>query len=126
MDTTGNILKYRFKHMVKADLEFKLFTKFGVGASYRYYSRMQNIDKAFTEIEQLTHDASPYLAEIKAVDYWKNHDGFHVFDARVSYQMLEKQKLSLIANNLFNVDYSLRPLKIESPRTIAIQYVLTL
>jgi outer membrane receptor for ferric coprogen and ferric-rhodotorulic acid len=87
---------------------------------------MQNIDKAFTEIEQLTHDASPYLAEIKAVDYWKNHDGFHVFDARVSYQMLEKQKLSLIASNLFNVDYSLRPLKIESPRTIAIQYVLTL
>jgi len=126
MDTTGNILKYRFKHMVKADLEFKLFTKFGVGASYRYYSKMQNIDKAFTEIEQLTHDASPYLAEIKAVDYWKKHDGFHVFDARVSYQLLEKQKLSLIASNLFNVDYSLRPLKIESPRTIAIQYVLTL
>lgn len=126
MDTTDNILKYRFKHMIKADLEFKLFTKLGVGFSYRYYSRMQNIDKAFTEIEQLTHDASPYLAEIKAVDYWKTHDGFHIFDARASFQMNEKQKLSLICNNLLNTDYSLRPLKIESPRTIALQYVLTL
>ncbi|MCK6648219.1 MAG: TonB-dependent receptor [Bacteroidia bacterium] len=126
MDTTDNILKYRFKHMIKADLEFKLFTKLGIGFSYRYYSRMQNIDKAFTEIEQLTHDASPYLAEIKAVDYWKTHDGFHVFDARASFQMNEKQKLSLICNNLLNTDYSLRPLKIESPRTIALQYILTL
>lgn len=126
MDTTDNILKYRFKHMIKADLEFKLFTKVGLGFSYRYYSRMQNIDKAFTEIEQLTHDASPYLAEIKAVDYWKTHDGFHIFDARASFQMNEKQKLSLICNNLLNTDYSLRPLKIESPRTIALQYVLTL
>ncbi|MBN8695503.1 MAG: TonB-dependent receptor [Bacteroidetes bacterium] len=126
MDTTDNILKYRFKHMIKVDIEFKLFTKLGIGFSYRYYSRMQNIDKAFTEIEQLTHDASPYLAEIKAVDYWKTHDGFHIFDARASFQMNEKQKLSLICNNLLNTDYSLRPLKIESPRTIALQYVLTL
>lgn len=125
MDTTDNILKYRFKHMAKADVELRIF-KFGVGVSYRYYSKMQNIDKAFTEIEELTQLASPYLAEIKAVDYWKNHNGFHVIDARISCEITEKQKLALICNNLLNRDYALRPLKIESPRTIAIQYVLTL
>jgi len=68
MDTTDNILKYRFKHMFKADVEFKIY-KFNVGVSYRYYSQMQNIDKAFQDIEQLTKDANVYFNEIKATDY---------------------------------------------------------
>ena len=37
----------------------------------------------------------------------------------------KKQKLSVVCNNIFNSMYSLRPLKIESPRNTAIQYVLT-
>lgn len=49
----------------------------------------------------------------------------YVSAARVNYQISKKQKLSLICNNIFNVDYSLRPMKIESPRTTALQYVLT-
>lgn len=122
LDTTGNILKYRFKHMFKADVEFKIF-HFGVGVSYRYYSRMQNIDKAFEDIEVLTSNANPYLYSIKATDYWKKHSGYNIWDARISCQVTEKQKLSLVCNNLLNVDYSLRPLKIESPRSTVIQYV---
>jgi iron complex outermembrane receptor protein len=124
MDTTGNVLKYRFKNMFKGDIEFKLF-KFAVGVSYRYYSKMQNIDKAFADIEQLTHDASPYLSEIKAVQFWKTHKSFNVWDARVSCQITERNKVSVICNNLFNLAYALRPMKIEAPRTTAIQYVYT-
>jgi len=128
MDTTDNILKYRFKHMVKADVEFKIF-KFNVGMSYRYYSRMQNIDKAIEDIETLTaadNDGPDYfLSDIKAINYWKKHKGFEIFDARISYQIKETQKIAIICNNVFNVDYSLRPLKVESPRTVAVQYVCT-
>ncbi len=128
MDTTDNILKYRFKHMGKADIEFKIY-KFNVGVSYRYYSKMQNIDKALEDIETLTasdNDAPvQFLDDIKATHYWKTHNGFNIFDARISYRVNEKMKLSIVCNNIFNIDYSLRPLKIESPRTTALQYVLT-
>jgi len=123
MDTTGNVLKYRFKHMFKGDIEIKIY-RFGIGCSYRYYSKMQNIDKAFEDIETLTA-ALPFVDDIKALDYWKSHYGFHIWDARLSCQITERQKVSVICNNLLNVDYSLRPMKIESPRTTAIQYVLT-
>ncbi len=122
MDTTGNILKYRFKHMAKADIEFKVY-RFGIGFSYRYYSRMQNIDRAFSDIEVLTSNTQPYLYSIKATKYWKTHYGFNVFDARLSCRLTERQKLSLICSNLFNIDYTLRPLKTEAPRTTSIQYV---
>ena len=123
MDTTDNILKYRFKHLFKADIEFKIY-KFSVGLSYRYYSKMQNIDKAFSNIEQITAD-SPYLNQIKGVSFWKSHAFTEVYDVRISYKISDKQKLSLVCNNLLNTTYSLRPLKVESPRTTAIQYVLT-
>lgn len=122
IDTNGNIMKYRFKHMVKVDVEFKIF-KFGLGVSYRYYSKMQNIDRAFNDIETLTSNAAPYLYPIQGTDYWKSHKGYNVWDARLSCQVTESQKLSLVCSNLLNVDYSLRPLKIESPRTTVIQYV---
>lgn len=124
LDTTGNILKYRFKHLVKADIEFRVY-KIGFGISYRYYSRMQNIDKAFATIEELTYNAYPYLNKIKATNYWRSHNGFNIFDARISYKVNDKQKLSLVCSNLFNVDYALRPMKIEAPRTTALQYVYT-
>lgn len=124
MDTTGNVLKYRFKHMVKADIEFRIY-KFGIGFSYRYYSKMQNVDKAFEDIESLTFNAQPFMKPIKVMDYWRSHAGFNIFDTRVSYKFNDKHKLSLVCNNLFNANYSLRPMKIEAPRTTSIQYIYT-
>lgn len=125
IDTTGHTMKYRFNHMIKGDLEFRIY-KFKLGFSYRYYSKMKNVDRAFQDIEIMTHDFSTYMHEIKIMDYWKNRNGFHIFDARLSYALSEKHKFSLICNNLFNNNYSLRPLKIEAPRTTSIQYILTL
>lgn len=123
MDTTDNILKYRFKHMVKGDIEFKIF-RFGLGFSYRGYSKMNNIDRAFQDVEVLT-SSGPYFNQIKAVNYWRTHTWIQIFDARISYSISKKQKVSIVCNNLLNTAYSLRPLKIEAPRTTSIQYVLT-
>lgn len=125
MDTTDNILKYRFKHMAKADVEFRIF-KFYIGGSYRYYSKMQNIDKAFEDVEILTSNAAPYLYPIKVVDNWKRQKFTQVVDMRVAWKINDNQRLSFVINNLFNQIYSLRPLKIESPRTIALQWVFTI
>lgn len=124
MDTTDNILKYRFKHMVKADVEVRVY-RFSLGFSYRYYSRMQNIDKAFTDLEELTGNAKDYFYEIKATRYWKTHFGFEVIDMRLACKLSDRHKVSFIVNNLLNADYSLRPMKIEAPRTTSIQYAYT-
>lgn len=124
MDTTDNILKYRFRHMFKGDIELKIY-RFSVGASCKYYSKMENIDRAFQDVEILTDGFYPNVYRIKGVWFWKLHHDIIVWDARISYTINSKQKLSIVCNNVFNVEYSLRPLKIESPRTAAIQYVLT-
>lgn len=124
MDTTDNILKYRFKHMFKADVELRAY-RFTVGFSYRYYSRMNNIDKAFEDLEVLTND-SPFFHEIRATNYWRTHYGFEVIDLRLGCKITGNHKISFIVNNLLNADYSLRPMKIESPRTASIQYVYSI
>ena len=123
MDTTGNILKYRFKHMVKADVEFKVF-RMTLGVSYKYYSRMENIDKAFEDIETTTVNID-FIDDIRVVDYWKKHKGFNIWDARIGCAVNSRTKVSLICSNLLNTEYMLRPLKMESPLTTAIQYVYT-
>lgn len=122
MDTTGNILKYRFKHMVKADVEFKIY-KFNLGFSYRYYSRMQNIDKAFQDLENLTANAYPYTDKITATGYWRSHWGAEVIDARIGYHLSTHHKISIVMSNVLNSAYSLRPMKIEAPRTTSVQYI---
>jgi iron complex outermembrane receptor protein len=123
IDTTGNVLKYRFRHMVKADLECRIH-RLGFGFSYRYYSKMENIDKAFETIEELTSSLKQ-ITDIKGVNWWRTHKGFHIFDARVNVKVDEHQKISLICSNVFNVPYALRPMKIEQPRTFAVQYYCT-
>lgn len=120
LNPNGNVMKYRYKHMVKADVDFKIY-KFNLGVSYRYYSKMQNIDKAFNDLEILTDN--PFFYQIKATNFWNAHNGFNIFDARVSYKINPKQKISFICNNVLNVTYMLRPMKLEAPRTTTIQYV---
>jgi len=124
IDTTGNVLKYRFQHMFKLDIEFKIY-RFNIGISNKYYTKMQNVDKAFQDVEILTEGFYPNIEKIKGVKYWKNHLDISVWDARLSYNVDKKQKVSIVCSNVFNEEYSLRPLKIESPRTAALQYVLT-
>ena len=124
MDTTDNVLKYRFKNMFKLDIEFKIY-RFNFGVSNKSYSKMQNIDKAFKSIEEATTNGQDFYDVIHATKYWASHKLISVWDARLSYQISTTQKLSIVCNNVFNVAYSLRPLKIEPPRNTALQYVLT-
>jgi outer membrane cobalamin receptor len=121
IDTMGNVMKYRYKHLVKGDVEFKIF-KFNFGMSYRHYSKMQNIDKAFEDLETLTNN--PFFSRISVIDFWKRHYGFDIFDARLSYKINPHHKISLICNNVTNLTYMLRPMKIEAPRTTTVQYVV--
>ena len=85
---------------------------------------MQNIDKAFYDLEVLTAFL-PQLADIRYLDYWAENkeNGVLVFDARLGYEFKEGNRIAVVVNNILNKTYSLRPMKIESPRTIAVQYL---
>lgn len=115
-DTTDNILKYRFRHLFKIDVEAIYKKRFSIGGSMRFYSFMENIDKTFYDLDQ------PYLLPTGIVEYREvNNSGSMVFDARVGFSINSHFSVSVISNNVANLEYSLRPLKIEAPRTIICQ-----
>lgn len=122
MDTTTNILKYRFQHTGKINIDWS-YKQFSAGFSGRYYSYIRNIDRAFKNLEVLTQ-FTPFESNIYYLDYWNAHKhGIVIFDARIGYELNDKMKLGLVVNNVANKEYALRPMKIESPRTTALQYV---
>jgi len=114
-DTTNNILKYRFQHIAKVDLQLT-WKYLSVGGSVRYYSYMQNIDQAFYNLDQPNQPGSG-IKEYRL----KNDHGITVFDARIGCKVAKHYKAAVVVNNLMNLEYSLRPLKMESPRTMALQ-----
>jgi outer membrane receptor protein involved in Fe transport len=116
-DTTNNILKYRFQHIAKLDLQLT-YKIFSMGGSWRYYSFMQNIDYAFYYFDK--HILPSGIVKYRE----KNNTGTQIFDARLGCNVTKKLKVAFVVNNVFNKSYSLRPLKIESPRTFALQLSL--
>jgi len=114
-DTTDYILKYRFRHTAKMDAE--LSWKFiAIGGDVRFYSFMENIDKTFYDLDK------PGLLQTGIKDYREtNNQGSWVYDARIRFMLSKIFSVSAIVNNVANKSYSLRPLKIESPRTLALQ-----
>ncbi len=122
LDSSGRILKYRFLHNIKADIEFTFFEKLGIGASAKYFSKIVNMDAIIKDFEQFTKDVD-ILQDVRYMDFYEsNRNGNWIFDARISYNLTEQHKIALIGANILNRSYSLRPLKIEPPRTIMLQY----
>lgn len=114
-DSASRILKYRFQHLAKGDIELQ-YKWISIGGSWRYYSFMKNIDKTFYDLDY------PFLLPTGIRQYRKEHNhGIHIFDFRMGVQVNKAIKVSLVINNVANLEYSLRPLKIESPRTTALQ-----
>ncbi len=121
-----NILKYRFLHTLKADIE--LYTQgLSLGYSIKYYSKTVNLDKAIADFERVTLSTGGTLQPILYMDYFAEHNnGNTVMDGRISYEFSKKHKVSLICNNFLNRTYSLRPLKAEEVRSFMLQYVLNI
>jgi iron complex outermembrane receptor protein len=127
----SGILKYRSRHQFKGDVEFT-YKKLAIGYSARYYSFIENIDQAFFNLDkdkELLGYVIPNSADLPSgiTKYRAAHTkGTWVMDARISYQISKKSKIAFIVSNLANIQYSLRPLKMEAPRSASIQYTLSL
>ncbi len=103
-----NILKYRFQHSVKVDIETG-FNKFKIGIALLRNSNMEAIDALFEDF------VIPGLKEYRAA----NNEGYYVWNVRMSYQLSSPLKASLIVNNLTNEEYSNRPGLLEPTRLIS-------
>ncbi len=118
--TSANILKYRYYHSAKGDMEVA-FHKLVVGFSFVYISNMINIDKAFEDSIPYVYPAVYILPGLK--EYRIAHNkGAWVWDARISYEATDKMKLSLVTKNIFNKEYMGRPGDVRPPRNVSLQF----
>jgi outer membrane receptor for ferric coprogen and ferric-rhodotorulic acid len=84
------------------------------------------MDAIIKDFEEVTIN-NELIQDLRYMDFFNAHRfGNWIFDARVSYNVSESHKLALIGSNILNRTYSLRPLKIEAPRTIMVQYTYRL
>lgn len=126
LDNSRNILKYRFLHNAKCDVEWEWKKTIALGFSAKYFSKIENLDAVIEEFEESTAVVNT-IQNIRYMDYFKeNQNGNLIFDARISYALNESNKFALIVSNLANHKYSLRPLRMEPLRQVMIQYTLKL
>jgi iron complex outermembrane receptor protein len=122
LNPENQILKYRFLHNVKADVEWIHNKKVAVGFSLKYFSKIENLDAVIAEFEETTAIINT-IQNIRFMDYFEsNRNGNLVLDARCSYTLNDHHKIALISANITNRIYALRPLRIEPLRTIMLQY----
>ena len=114
------ILKYRYKHIAKADVEI-VYKDISLGGSMRYNSFMKNIDLIFTD-EAIGGEDGMIPGIIAAREKFKNGD--LIIDLRAGYQMTKIARLGFIVNNLLNTEYMSRPANMMPPRTFAMQLAL--
>ncbi len=119
-DPTTNMLKYRFNHMAKADVQ-ATYKGVSLGISTRYNSFMKNIDAVF-EDGILGQELLVGMAKYRAI----YNKGVAVVDARLGYRINDAFKVNFIMDNLFNVEYVSRPGTVQPPRTLILQMQMTL
>ncbi|MCC6281686.1 MAG: TonB-dependent receptor [Saprospiraceae bacterium] len=108
-DTLENVLKYRFKHMIKWDSEYQMGNT-SVGLSVQYNSNMDAVDRVFEF----------FLPGVK--NFRETHNkGFSVVDIRASQKIGKHLKVSALCNNLLNAEYTYRPALLEAPRAFTLR-----
>ena len=118
-DTTSNMLKYRFRHLAKGDIQLQ-YKKLQLGFTVRYNSFMENIDGTFENGANTIIGNTQVLPGLKEYRE-RNNKGSIVFDARIAYKIHTNFKLSFIINNMFNREYMTRPGDIQAPRQFIIR-----
>lgn len=127
-NTNGQIMKYRLEHVFKVDVDFTFFECLSLGISTQYYSLMKNVDAFFYTLDRFSSTAPRYVRNspvpfpFDGLEHYRetHKKGTWVFGLRTSVEMWNV-KLSLIVNNLFNKEYSLRPMAPEAPRITTVQ-----
>jgi iron complex outermembrane receptor protein len=114
-DTTNNLLKYRFQHLAKLDVQ-ATYKKWSLGFSARYNSFMSNIDLVFTAFNFSDMNDARRMGK----------EGDLIFDARSSYKINQKLTANLMVSNLLNREMMTRPADLRPPRLFVLQLQIKL
>ena len=124
--TDRNILKYRFYHNAKLNLDAG-YKNFSTGINIDYHSLIINIDRAFEDSLRVQGIALPVFIVPGLREYReRNNKGDVLFNWRIAWEPSAAIRLSFIINNLFNREYMTRPADVGPPRTFAVQLALRL
>ncbi len=113
---TLNLLKYRFKHSFKTNLEFSR-KKIRLGTTIIFRSKTERIDEVFIDplVGNMILPGFP--------DYWKDHQKAHlIVNARIGYKISRRGELTIHGKNLLNKEYIIRPGDIGPPRNFSLQF----
>ena len=114
-DTTNYLLKYRFQHLAKLDVQ-ATYKKWSLGLSSRYNSFMSNIDLVFTAFNFSDMNDARRMGK----------EGDLIFDARSSYKINQKLTANLMVSNLLNREVMTRPADLRPPRLFVLQLQIKL
>ena len=117
-DTNGYFLKYRSRVSARMDVEFSYKKRISIGVSYQFNSKMNNVDGVFTSAVF----NSPIGYDLGINNSMEKYNrGYHLIDFRIRVKLLKSTTLALMAENLFNEEYLIRPANFGSPRTFMAQ-----
>ena len=138
-EETNKLLQFRTRHIAIADVELT-YKKISFGYSWQYFSFPERIPNLYlalfgvlegrlSEFDLLIPlDKLTDLArdnDVTIINYIDRHQkGDLVMNARFAYQATHKVRLSIIAKNITNRIYSVRPGKFEAPLNFTLQMKL--
>ena len=114
LDPSQNLLKYRYVHNAKADVQAS-WKGWTLGGSLRYNSFMANIDAIFTD--PLIAIFVPGVADSR----YQLNQGDLFLDFRLNKRLTERLVLQAGLTNALNRLASPRPALLAEPRTISLQ-----
>lgn len=117
-NSNGNVLKYRPRNQFKADVIVD-YNKVKIGFGAQYQSKMENIDTAF-----IAPPISFYVPGIET-SFTNDLTQYLLLNARVGYEPVKGINLNLIATNLLNKEYAIRPADLGAPRLVRLQIIYT-
>ncbi len=122
---TSRYLKYRQKHSLKGmfDLEWK---RINIGTNLAWKSKTLAVDYFMVdEREKVYPDLMDYVRGLMfgdLHDYWMdNNKGYFTMDFRLGVKITKNIQFQGIINNLWNKEYSVRPMDVGAPRTFIMQ-----
>jgi iron complex outermembrane receptor protein len=105
------LLKYRYRHMGKCNVDVEHSAGFTLGAGLRAYSFMERVDTVFSFF-------------IHGLDHFRqnNRNPSALVDLRLGVVARKRHRIVVHCTNVFNRFVALRPAKPEAPRGIGFQY----
>lgn len=126
-------LKYRQKHTLKAVLDFN-WKRLSLGTNIIWKSKTLAVD--YIMVDERVKDQPEIMDYVRQVlfgnvngetldSYWSKHNtAYCTVDLRTGVKITNQIAFQFTINNLFNKEYSTRPMAVAAPRTYLMQFNL--